>query len=662
MEVFLSKNQPLIKRFMKGIDKYDQTLQSLSSWWGKISLIGKINSLEVASTILEDMDHTLGQFHRLQKRLIESLTNEQARKVVTQDLARCQMAIDVLIRNLFERTADIGFLSADYDVVQILKNNDIKEEDKDFLRLRLQAYVDIYSVYQDVLLIAPDGNLVFQLSQPARNENVQDAFIQQALAKPDQYVEYFGCTSLLKGTQPNLLYANAVVDEGKVVGVIVLCFRFANELEEITNRLLFEQEENHFLLLNGAGDVLFAPQSHKQTFPENLTISLSPKMVSLNNKEMVQVTAKGQAYQGYSGPTDWNVGSLLALETIGQETIYEQSSASFTHLTGIISADLFDIRHQSISINDDLELIVLNGIITAARKEAVEFMPVLEAIKKIGRDIDNVFADSIKSLFSTIVSGQLNSMRLQASLAVDIMDRNLYERANDCRWWSLSSQLQLALSSTKMDTASIRETLVKIHSLYTVYHTLYVYDQNGHYVAFSDDRYQDKVGLPIEENSCGRAVFKLQDIYAYSVSAFTTFDCYGGDHTYIYNAAIRDSQYGRQTIGGIGIVFDSKPEFRAILQDILPRENGKVKAGSKALFTTDTGFVVSSSSDDHPVGSVFWVDIDRTELQQNGSTASIIKLAEKAYLVGAAKSEGYREYKRQDGYDNSIVSWVLVPC
>ncbi|RCX08013.1 cache domain-containing protein [Marinomonas foliarum] len=662
MEVFLSKNQSLIKRFIRGIDKYDQTLHSLSSWWGKISLIGKINSLEVASTILEDMDHTLDQFHHLQKRLIESLTNEQARKVVTQDLARCQMAIDVLIRNLFERTADIGFLSADYDVVQFLKNNDIKEEDKDFLRLRLQAYVDIYSVYQDVLLIAPDGDLVFQLSQPARNENVQDAFIQQALAKPDQYVEYFGCTSLLEGTQPNLLYANAVVDEGKVVGVIVLCFRFDNELEEITNRLLFEQEENHFLLLNGAGDVLFAPQYYKQTFPENLTISLSPKMVSLNNKKMVQVTAKGQAYQGYSGPKDWNVGSLLALETIGQETIDEHSFASFTHLTGIISADLFDIRHQSISINDDLELIVLNGIITAARKEAVEFMPVLEAIKKIGRDIDNVFADSIKSLFSTIVSGQLNSIRLQASLAVDIMDRNLYERANDCRWWSLGSQLQLALSSTKIDTASIRETLAKIHSLYTVYHTLYVYDQNGHYVAFSDDSYQDKVGLPIEKSSCGQAVFKLQDIYAYSVSAFTTFDCYGGEHTYIYNAAIRDSQDSRQTIGGIGIVFDSKHEFRAILQDILPRENGKVKAGAKAVFTTDTGFVVSSSSDDHPVGSVFWVDIDRTELQQNGSTASIIKLADKAYLVGAAKSEGYREYKRQDGYENSIVSWVLVPC
>lgn len=662
MEVFLSKNQPLIKRFIKGVDRYDKTLQSLSSWWGKISLIGKINSFEVASTILEDMDDTLRQFHNLQKRLIQSLTNERARKVVTQDLARCQMAIDVLIRNLFERTADIGFLSADYDVVQFLKNNDIKEGDKDFLRLRLQAYVDIYSVYQDVLLIAPDGNLVFQLSQPARNANVQDAFIQQALANPDQYVEYFGDTSLLEGTQPNLLYANAVVDEGKVVGVIVLCFRFDNELEEITDRLLFEQEENHFLLLNGAGNVLFAPQSHKQTFPDNLTISLSPKIVSLNSKEMVQVTAKGQAYQGYSGPTDWNVGSLLALETIGQETIDEHSSVSFTHLTGIISADLFDIRHQSTSINDDLELIVLNGIITAARMEAVEFMPVLEAIKKIGRDIDNVFADSINSLFSTIVSGQLNAMRLQASLAVDIMDRNLYERANDCRWWGLGSQLKFALSSTNIDTGSIRETLVKIHSLYTVYHTLYVYDQNGRYVAFSDDRYLNKVGQSIEENSGGHAVFKLQDIYAYSVSHFTTFDCYGGDHTYIYNAAIRDVQDSRKTVGGIGIVFDSKQEFRAILQDILPRENGEVKTGSKALFTTDTGLVISSSSDDHPVGSVFLADIDRAELQQNGSTASIIKLAEKSYLVGAAKSEGYREYKRQDGYENSIISWVLAPC
>ena len=513
MDVFLSKNQPTIKRFIKGVDRYDQTLKSLSTWWEKIALIGKINSFEVASTILEDMDNTLGQFHILQKRLIESLTNEHARKVVTLYLSRCQMAIDVLIRNLFERTADIGFLATDHDVIQFLKNSDKKEEDRVFIRQRLQSYVDIYSVYQDALLVMPDGELVFQLSQPSRNGKVQDTLIGQAIKYPDRYVEFFGMTDLMAGSQPNLLYANAVIDEGRVVGVIILCFRFQNELEEITNHLLFEQEENHFLLLNSAGNVLFAPQSYQLEFSANLSLSTSPKVVSIHHKDRVQVTTKGQPYQGYTGPENWHMGSLLALENFERELSNASDHQTLaSDLAGLISADLFDIRHQSISINDDLELIVLNGIITAARKEAVEFMPVLEAIKKIGRDIDNVFASSIESLFSTIISGQLNAIRLQASLAVDIMDRNLYERANDCRWWGLSTVLQSALSAPNVDENSIRRTLAKIHSLYTVYHTLYVYDQNGRYIAFSDDVYQHQVGQHIETNSGGQAVFQISTL------------------------------------------------------------------------------------------------------------------------------------------------------
>lgn len=653
----------MIQRFIKGINRYDKTLKSLSTWWEKIALIGKINSFEVASTILEDMDNTLGQFHILQKRLIESLTNEHARKVVTQDLSRCQMAIDVLIRNLFERTADIGFLATDRDVVHFLKNSDRKEEDSVFLRQRLQAYIDIYSVYQDAFLVTPAGELVFQLSQPSRRGKVRDELIGQAIKYPERYVEYFGQTDLMDGSQSSLLYANAVMDEGRVVGVIVLCFRFRNELEEITNHLLFEQEENHFLLLNGAGNVLFAPQSYQHDFPINLSLSASPKVVSVHHKDSIQVTTKGQSYQGYTGPENWYMGSLLALDNMERGiSDTRDNQVLVSDLAGLISADLFDIRHQSVSINDDLELIVLNGIITAARKEAVEFMPVLEAIKKIGRDIDNVFASSIESLFSTIISGQLNAIRLQASLAVDIMDRNLYERANDCRWWGLSTSLQAALSAPDIDRNSIRQTLAKIHSLYTVYHTLYVYDQNGRYIAFSDDDYQHQVGQHVEANSGGQAVFHMQDIYAYSVSPFLPFDCYDGAHTYIYNAAIRSSQKTNEVIGGIGIVFDSTAEFYAILKDILPSDNGVVKAGTKALFTTDKGLVIASSSDDHVIGSTFWPDINIVELHQNGTIAKTLELKGLMYLIGAAKSGGYREYKRLDGYDNTVIAWVLVPC
>ncbi|QNT06986.1 MULTISPECIES: hypothetical protein [Marinomonas] len=651
---------------MKGVRRYDHGLKSLSIWWEKIALIGKINSFEVASTILKDMDDTLAQFNHLQSRLVESLINEHTRKVLLQNISCCQMAIDVLIRNLFERTADIGFLSTDYDVVRFLKKAHINEEDRLSIAKHLHAYVSIYSVYQDVILLKPDGELVFQLNQPTRSGQIRDSFIQQAVRLPNQYVEYFGATQLMEKSQVNLLYANAVVENDAVIGVLVLCFRFRNELEGIMGRLSSARQENPLLLINGAGEVLFAPKMYHQQYSSTLSLKTALQMITVNGKSVVAVCAKGQAYQGYAGPENWRVTALLAVENLDSEPSHFVSNKSegaslFSDFTGLISADLYDIRQCSISINDDLQLIVLNGIITAAREKAIEFMPVLEAIKKIGRDIDKIFADSIDSLFSTIISGQLDAIKLQASLAVDIMDRNLYERANDCRWWGLSSLLRSALSASPIDKVGLQQTLAKIHRLYTVYHTLYVYDKQACYVAFSDARYQEKVGHRVEQGSGAQAVFGLKNSYQYCVSSFSVFDCYNGESTYIYNAALRDLKE-EEVIGGIGIVFDSTTEFKAILNDILPREQGEVKEGVKALFTSDKGVVIACSSPDHVVGEVFWPDIDSTQLNKEGTTATVLRLGGVMYLIGAARSNGYREYKCQDGYKNPIIAWVLVPC
>jgi hypothetical protein len=62
-------------------------------------------------------------------------------------------------------------------------------------------------------------------------------------------------------------------------------------------------------------------------------------------------------------------------------------------------------------------------------------------------------------------------------------------------------------------------------------------------------------------------------------------------------------------IGGIGIVFGSNVEFHAILKGILLRDNGLIKAGTKALFTSEKGIVTASSSDAHTIGSVFFLNL-----------------------------------------------------
>ncbi len=51
-------------------------MQSLSIWWDKITLIGKINSYNIAETIINDMEETKYKFSELQESLIYNLLLE----------------------------------------------------------------------------------------------------------------------------------------------------------------------------------------------------------------------------------------------------------------------------------------------------------------------------------------------------------------------------------------------------------------------------------------------------------------------------------------------------------------------------------------------------------------------------------------------------------
>ncbi len=62
----------------------------------------------------------------------------------------------------------------------------------------------------------------------------------------------------------------------------------------------------------------------------------------------------------------------------------------------------------------------------------------LKEISATGVRTKDIFDASIENLHQTVITSLLHSNQSQAALAIDIMDRNLYERANDCRWWAVN--------------------------------------------------------------------------------------------------------------------------------------------------------------------------------------------------------------------------------
>ena len=88
-----------------------------------------------------------------------------------------------------------------------------------------------------------------------------------------------------------------------------------------------------------------------------------------------------------------------------------------------------------------LDRMVWNGRIHQAAESNAFSRSLLEEIAATGRKTKDVFERASSELLTTVASGLLGEARFLADLSVDVLDRNLYERANDCRWWATSPVL-----------------------------------------------------------------------------------------------------------------------------------------------------------------------------------------------------------------------------
>ena len=96
-----------------------------------------------------------------------------------------------------------------------------------------------------------------------------------------------------------------------------------------------------------------------------------------------------------------------------------------------------------------------------------------------------------------MITTSLHNVGFLASLCVDIMDRNLYERANDCRWWALDPSFRQILAKDSPDEIDVRELtriLTYINSLYTVYSNLFIFDKTGKIIAVSSPERNSDIG------------------------------------------------------------------------------------------------------------------------------------------------------------------------
>ncbi|AGX88614.1 chemotaxis protein CheW [Candidatus Symbiobacter mobilis] len=622
-------------RHMASVNDHREALTSLRSTWDTLSLLGHLSNLRT------DMSGVRQGFQELTGELLSCLAEETLARVTTALGYQAQIAVDVLTRNLYERTADIGFLSTDTPIVQACQtlrptpNTPHEATMTTVLRQRFRSYVDKYSVYKDIILTDTQGRVLIRLGDGFHGQSTSP-IIKQALTTRDNYVETYAQSDLC-GDGAALTYAFRVQAEGKAIGVLLLVFDVREEVQTILGNLVDQDESMAFLGQDGR--VILS--SDPALLPAGYLLPIRPGVpyIRLHGVQYIVAQRTPKNYQGYAGP-GWTAVAMLAAEVAFDDRNEAMKAVVFSG-ENIFSQRLLDIPAQARNIQDRLDRLVWNGRVQQADDSNAFSRSLLEEIANTGRKTKDVFERSSQELLAMVAQNLLTETQFLAALSVDILDRNLYERANDCRWWAQSPAL------ASMDPEVCRKTLRYINGLYTVYSEILVFDARGVVVAASQCAQWE--GQALQEPWVAECL-RIRTKDGYTVSRFESSSLYANRGTYIYTAPIFDT--GNQVRGGVALIFDAEPQFTAMLQSVLPQFDQAVAAFCR----TDGCFI--------GITAALPIALPRQilALQPGQRWSGVVMENERCYTVGAAAGAGYREFKTSDGYAEQIQGVVIVPC
>ncbi len=657
----------LLNDYMPEVSQYKSRFESLNTLLNKTTLTGKISSLDIAENLFAYMEETQQKFSQLQERLIDTLIEQNFLTILSEAELNAQSNIDVLNRNLFERTADIAFLAKS----EMMNNFITHQSDaltKEAIETRMHEYTRKYSVYEDMILFDREGRILARLNSSNPATQTSEPMIAQALSLQGKYLEVFSTADFINKPTPSLLYLAPVqrIGENERVGVIALVFKFEDEMERIFKRFS-DSTPGSLIMLLDAKNRLIASGNPKE-FPLGSTLSIQKigdhHFAQTNKRTYLVAKAQTQGYFGYTGP-HWSTALLLPLRSAFDSKRLELGKIppELLEESSLMTNELRRVIAEAENINEDLGDVVINGEIIASKSHSYALNPILNNIRLLSEEINHVCVDSIRGLQKSILTSALKGVSFYARVAIDLMDRNLYERANNCRWWALTHRF--ITNMHKSQENSVREILMgilhKINALYPMYHNLFLFDAMGKIVALSNKEEMKFIDEPISSEDFSR-VRSIRDTQKYYVSAFEPTPFYRHKPTYIFYAPILSPDENKSFLGGIGIVFDAESQLSTMLHEALPKRSEVLSSQGElfGLLVERNGKIIASTNEKLKVGEILEIDSRFLEIRGNEAIDEVITFQEKRYMLGVQASVGYREFKVSDGYNCPVLCLMFI--
>lgn len=312
-------------------------------------------------------------------------------------------------------------------------------------------------------------------------------------------------------------------------------------------------------------------------------------------------------------------------------------------------------------ITRETKYLALNALIEAARAGdagrgfavvANEVKHVSERITDIAQTLTSELAGSLAELsaLGDSMIGQLEQHRGQrltdlAHHMIEIIDRNLYERSCDVRWWATDAALVdvLGAPSPQAVRHACRRLGVILDS-YTVYLDLWVADASGRIVANGrPDRYPGVIGADASRHPWFLAAMRTPSGADYAAFDVRRAKLLHNAEVATYATAIReDGETHGRPIGALGIFFDWAPQARAVVQGVplLPHE----RAVTRCLLLDAEHRVLASSDGEGVLLERFALRRQRGATGANAASSGFYH-ADGDGMIGYALTPGYETYE-----------------
>lgn len=323
-------------------------------------------------------------------------------------------------------------------------------------------------------------------------------------------------------------------------------------------------------------------------------------------------------------------------------------AALISRLTAEVNQVACDKTKSIQKITNQMKMLALNALIESSRAGAqgAGFAVVAQEVRNVGQQVETI-ARELESQLTNRTGNLMNSIARMADRsrgermvdlslnAIELIDRNLYERTCDVRWWATDSAVvDCAAKPGSGAFAHASERLAVILGAYTVYLDLWLCDLQGNVLANGRADQFNVVGQNVAATKWFRDARALRSGDDYVAGDVECQPLLGNAQVATYCASVRAG--GKANAGATGILaihFDWEAQARAIVQGV------RVGAADKArVLLVDSSFRVIAASDGQGLLT------ERVPLSLNGQRSGFYQ-DRAGGLVAFHATPGYETYK-----------------